>query len=464
MNFPDGARHIHLVGIGGIGVSALAPALLQRGYAVTGSDLASNPVTDRLKKLGIPIFHEHRAENVKGASLLVVSSAVKETNPEIQAAHERGIPVWPRAKMLGDFLEGGRPIVVTGVHGKTTVTAIIAQVLVDAGLDPTAFIGGDVDWIGGNSLAGHGEWIVAEGDESDGSFIHLKPEIAVVNNIDADHLDFYRDIDEIIQQFKHFLKGVREDGWILASADCSHCQTLLSGRRTNVLTYGFSRDADIRGAHYRSTSEGTVCNVTVRGESLGAMRLRVRGECNAHNALAAVAVGFVLNLSFEQTANSLGGFQGVQRRMEIKGTERGITVIDDYAHHPAEIRATIEALRERKDPRLIAVFQPHLYSRTVNLLEDFGSAFQGLDLLVVTGIYAAREDPREGVTGELLLEPVRRNGVDAYYVEALEAVPEFLLPRIQEGDAVVTLGAGDVWKAGEALRIRLSGGEEALSE
>lgn len=442
----EGFRHIHLIGIGGIGVSSLAQVLHSRGYMVTGSDPARNVVTERLEQLGIRIFHEHRPENIAGASLLVATSAAKDANPEIQAARQQNIPIWQRAKMLGYLVNDYRAIVVSGAHGKTSTTAMMTRVWIDTGLDPTAFIGGDVDFLGGNARVGHSDWAIAEGDESDGSFVHLKPEITIVNNIDADHLDFYENLDAIVDRFDLFLKGVRENGWILLSADCPQCSRLHPRPDCQVLTYGFSESAGVRGVNYRAGKNSWECDVEIRGRKAGELRLAISGRGQMHNALAVVAAGEVAGLPFPQVRESLSRFEGVKRRMEYKGSAQGITVLDDYAHHPTEIRSTIQALRDRYSQRIIGVFQPHLYSRTLKLIEEFGLAFVGLDRLILTDIYPARELPIPGVTGEVLLEPVRRSGVDATYIHQPADIPGQLIPSLRKGDVVVTFGAGDIWK------------------
>lgn len=451
----EGFHHIHLIGIGGIGVSALAQILHGLGYTVTGSDPAWNVVTDRLEQLGIRIFHEHRPENIAGASLIVATSAAKSDNPEIQAAYARNIPIWPRARMLGALVNGYRAIVVTGAHGKTTTTAMLTRLFIDTGLDPTAFIGGDVDFLGGNARLGRGDWAIAEGDESDGSFVHLQPEIAIVNNIDADHLDFYKDIGEIAERFQLFVQGVRENGWLLYSADCSHCRALRPPAGRHVLAYGFSESAEIQGVNYRAERNRWGCEVVIHGRKAGELQLAVSGRGHMHNALAAVAVGDIVGLPFPQVCQSLARFEGVKRRMEYKGSAGGVTILDDYAHHPVEIKSTVEALRDRYSGRIVGIFQPHLFSRTLKLLDDFGQAFVGLDKIVLTNIYPAREKPMPGVTGELLLDPVRRSGVDAVYIHTPADIPESLAPELRPGDVVVTLGAGDIWKVGEALLHRL---------
>lgn len=457
----SGVRHVHLIGVGGVGVSALAPPLIQRGVHVTGSDPARNEATERLEALGVRIMHEHKPENVEGADLVVATSAARPDHPERRGAETRGIPVWPRARMLGALVNEKRPIVVTGAHGKTTLTAMLTQLLIDLDLDPSAYVGGELRAIGGNVRTGGGEWAIAEGDESDGSFTWLKPEIALINNIDADHLDHYPDIYAIVKAFEGFLQGVRENGTILCSADCELTRDLIipAGRRR--LTYGFNESADVRGSGYEAEGGGCRCLVTIGGETRGLLTLRVSGRHNTHNALGAIAVSETIGLPFDRAAAALGRFDGVQRRMEEKGRAAGVTVVDDYAHHPNEIKAAIQGLRDRYTGRLIGVFQPHLYSRTMKLRDEFGAAFNGLDLLVITGIYAAREAPVDGVSGEILLGPARRNGANAMYIPRLDEAAEFLTGQAHEGDVVVTFGAGDVWKLGMNLLERLSGKEAA---
>lgn len=453
-------QRVHLVGVGGIGVSALAPALLRRGIAVSGADPSRNDITHRLEAMGVRIDHEHRAENVEGASLVVATSAAKPNNPELQAAQAKGIPIWPRARMLGALLEPHRTVVITGAHGKTTVTAMIAHVFTELGLDPTAYIGGDVPGLG-NVRLGEGEWAIAEGDESDGSFTWLKPDIAIVNNIDIDHLDFYPDLNAIIEQFQRFIDGVRQGGWVLLSADSEPCSRLRIPASIRKLTYGFSESADARGSDYVANGHGWGCEVSLCGESIGRLRLPQAGRCHSHNALAAIAAAYAAGAPVRDALEALGSYRGVHRRMELKGEVDGVRVIDDYAHHPNEIRAAIQGLRDRYRNRLIGVFQPHLYSRTLKLLDDFARCFAGLDLLVFTDIYPAREVPIPGVSGEILFRAARQNGVAAVYVPRVDEVAPFLDEIARSGDVIATMGAGDVWRAGETFLTLRSRGEEA---
>lgn len=443
-------RHIHLVGVGGIGVSALAPALIDRGFRVSGSDPARNAITARLSELGVNIYHEHEAGNINGAELIVATSAAKDDNPEIAAAKAKGIEIWPRAKMLGALLNEYRSIVVTGAHGKTTLTALLTHTLASLGLDPTGFIGGEMPE-GGNCRLGRGEWAIAEGDESDGSFIFLHPEVAIINNIDDDHLDFYENHQAIVQQFQRFIDGLPDHAWVLHSADDANCRSLSLKPTQRRLTYGFSPEADIHGYAYVARSADWGCQAAYQGQPLGELRLQLPGRFQTHNALAAVALAVALQLPVQETLRAVGAFRGVRRRMERKGEAHGVIVLDDYAHHPNEIKATLEGLREQYSGRLIGVFQPHLYSRTLSLLDEFSRCFNQLDLLILTEIYPAREPVRHDMSGEMLLPRVRAEGVRAVYLPLLDEAAGFLRAATQPGDVVVTLGAGNVWTVGEAF-------------
>lgn len=430
-------------------MSALVPMLLKKGHTVTGSDPVSTPITDRLKGMGVRVAHEHRADAARGADVLVASSAIASTNPEMVYAQENQIPVLRRAELLGGLLEQTKSIVVTGAHGKTSITGMLTQVLIDCGLDPNAYIGGEMAFLGGNSRVGEGAWSIAEGDESDGSFIHLRPDIALINNIDTDHMDYYADLDSIIRAFQQFIEGVQGDGWVISSADCANCRQAVAAFPGRRLTYGFSENADVRSLDYQPYGSQAGCGVGIQDTYVGKLHLTQRGRFMYHNALGAIAVAHAMGLDMEKVFASLSQFPGVQRRMEVKGIERDITVIDDYAHHPAEIEATIAALREQYAGRVIGIFQPHLYSRTVKLQEAFGQAFRGLDELILTDIYPAREEPMPGVTGEILLGPVLQSGVKALYIEKEKDIVRHLLHTVRPGETVVTLGAGSIWRVGE---------------
>ncbi len=449
---PSHVKHIHCVGIGGIGVSALVPELLRRGYTVSGSDPAENEATERLQKQGVYISHTHSAHNVKNADLLIATAAVKPNHIELAEASKKGIPIWRRAEMLAYLLQDKKSIVVSGAHGKTTVTAIIAVMMKECGFDPAVYAGGEIPAFNSNALTGKGEWAIVEGDESDGSLTLFTPDIAIVNNIDRDHLDYYSGIEDIVKQFEYFLANTKDNSWILLSADCRYTSALqkkLNNR--NYLSYGFHAGADIHGTEYNRNGQGWRCDVTVEGEMQGVLRMSLSGRMNYHNALAAIAAAKAVGIPFEDAANALSKFTGVKRRMEAKGSSNGITVFDDYAHHPVEIQSTIQAFRERSQGKLIGVFQPHLYSRTEQLMDEFSHSFDGLDLVVITDIYAAREEKHPTVTSEVLVQKLRRNQVPVVYLPNQYEIPYFLSRTAHRGDTVVTIGAGDIWKTGETF-------------
>lgn len=450
VTIPAHVKRIHCIGIGGIGVSALVPELLKRGYTVSGSDPAKNEATQRLKKMGVSISHTHAAVNINGMDLIVATAAVKANHIEMAAATQKGIPIWHRAEMLGYLMQDKKNVVVSGAHGKTTVTAMIAVMMKECGFDPSVFAGGEISAFDSNAIAGEGEWVVAEGDESDGSFTNFYPDIAIVNNIDSDHLDHYGSLDAIKQSFEAFLSNTKENGWILLSADCEHSIPLknkLKNRR--YLTYGFNSSADIQATAYCRNGTGWRCDVVVQGEMQGVLHMPINGKMNYHNGLAAIAAAKALGISFDDAAKALYHFSGVKRRMEAKGIINGVSVFDDYAHHPEEIKATVAAIKERAEGRLIGIFQPHLYSRTGQLLNEFSHAFHGLDLAIITGIYAAREEPKPGINSELLVKLLRRNQIPVIFLPNKAEIPAFLGHTTQPGDTVVTMGAGDIWKYGE---------------
>jgi UDP-N-acetylmuramate--alanine ligase len=454
----DHVKHIHCVGIGGIGVSALVPELLKRGYTVSGSDPAENEATERLKNMGVKITHTHSPENTEGADLIVATAAVKEDHVEIAAAKQNGIPVWHRAQMLGYLMQDKKSLIVSGAHGKTTVTAMIAVMLEECGFDPSVYAGGEIPAFHSNAKTGNGGWAVAEGDESDGSFTNFSPDIAIVNNIDADHLDHYKSIDAVIEQFEAFLSNTKDNGWILLSADCKHSSALKNKMpNQNYVTYGFDTNADIRGTAYCRNGVGWRCDVVVDGEMQGVLHMPISGIMNYHNAMAALAAAKVLGIPFNDASTALSKFTGVKRRMEAKGIINNIHVFDDYAHHPEEIKATVEAFRERADGRLIGVFQPHLYSRTQQLLTEFSQAFHGLDLAVITGIYASREKFTPSINSEMLVKLLRQNNVPVVFIPNKHEIASFLASAVEPGDTLVTMGAGDIWKTGEELLTKIGG-------
>ncbi|HPO07887.1 MAG TPA: UDP-N-acetylmuramate--L-alanine ligase [bacterium] len=452
--------HIHFIGIGGIGMSAIAYVLKAWGHTVTGSDIHESSVVDHLRSFGISVFPQHASENVANADLVVISSAIRKDNPEMLAAEHINIPICHRAQILGEIVNPRNGIVVTGTHGKTTVTAMISLLLHKSNLDPTCLIGGVLEEFGSNALVGKSEWVVAEGDESDGSFRYLHPKFAIVNNIEPDHLDYFKNVKQIQKSFLEFLEGADPRGEIWISADCKNAGTVASKLCRPIHTYGESTEAELRFTDYERDSSFTHARVWLGPELLGSLSLAIPGHFNVHNALAAVAAGRYAGLSFENIAKILKQYRGTQRRLQMKGKSKGITVIDDYAHHPTEIRVTLNALREKFHGRSVGVFQPHRYSRTKHLKDEFSRSFEDLDVLVLTDVYSAGESPLEGVDGEMLFRAIRRNHRDVVYVPRLEEIPEYLTDVLRDGDVLITLGAGNVWQVGEQLLDRLSGQQE----
>ncbi len=449
-------KHIHFVGIGGIGMSGIAEVLLNLGYQVTGSDLKESDTTERLRSLGAVISIGHKSENIDSPHVVVVSSAVKKDNPEVVVAQERKIPVIPRAEMLAELMRLKYGIAIAGAHGKTTTTSMVATVLAAGGIDPTVVIGGKLNSLGSNAKLGQGDFLVAEADESDGSFLKLSPTIAVVTNIDEEHLDFYKDINEIKRAFLTFINKIPFYGVAILCLDERHIQSLIPSIEKRYITYGMSTQADYQAGDISLFPLGSRYRVLYRGEDLGWFELSVPGLHNVNNSLAAVAVARELDVDTEVIRRALKEFSGVQRRFQIKGEAKGIMIIDDYGHHPTEIRATLAAAKAGLGRRVVSVFQPHRYTRTERLLEEFFTAFNQADEVIVMDIYAAGEPSIEGISGRVVCEGIRRHGHrDAEYIPDRNALIERLVGRLREGDALLTLGAGDVWKVGEAVLERL---------
>jgi len=446
------ARHVHMVGIGGTGMCGIAEVLINLGYPVSGSDVASNVATRRLKRLGAKVRMGHKAAFVHGADVVVTSSAVGEDNPEVIEARRMGIPVIPRAEMLAELMRLKYGIAVGGSHGKTTTTAMIAEVLTHAGLDPTVVIGGRVGKLSSGAKLGFGELMVAEADESDGSFLKIKPTIAVVTNIDREHLDHYRDLAEIQDTFAEFLSRVPFYGAAVVCLDDPNVRDILPRVDRKTITYGLSSDADVAATDVRVEGFQSTYIARADGKKLGKVTLEQPGRHSVYNSLAAVAVGLELDVSFKKIAEGLARFRGVDRRLHRRGQAFGATVLDDYGHHPTEIAATLAAVREGFGSRTVVVFQPHRYSRTQALLEEFGGAFFLADRVIVTDIYAAGEKRLNGVSGSTVADALVRHGHPAVtYQPDMAAIPALLRELLQPGDILVTLGAGDVWKLGEEL-------------
>jgi UDP-N-acetylmuramate--alanine ligase len=443
-------QNLHFVGIGGIGMSGIAELLINLGYQVSGSDLRQSPVTDRLAALGGKIQIGHNAANVAGANVVVISSAVRSDNVEVVEAKRLQIPVIPRAEMLAELMRLKYGVAVAGSHGKTTTTSMIATVLVQGGFDPTAVIGGRLNAFGSNAKLGKGDFLVAEADESDGSFLKLTPAIAVVTNIDREHLDYYANLREIQAAFTAFVNKIPFYGAAVLCLDDANIQAILPEIERRIVTYGTSNQADLVASRITFEDFGTSCQVSLKGNPLGTLRLRIPGEHGILNSLAAVATGLELEIPFEKIQTALASFQNADRRFQVKGSKEGILVVDDYGHHPTEILATLSAARHACDRRIVSVFQPHRYTRTRALEEDFARAFYRADILLVLPIYAAGEEPIPGVTAERLVDQFKKFGhKDVCYAPDFASVAALLRNRLRDGDLLITLGAGDVWKVGE---------------
>jgi len=455
-------KRVHFVGIGGSGMSGIAEVLLNLGYRVAGSDLTESETTQRLQRLGAEVFIGHRPENLKDADVVVVSSAVRADNPEVVSAHERIIPVIPRAEMLAELMRMKYGVAVAGTHGKTTTTSMIATVLTHGGLDPTAVIGGKLNIFKSNAKLGQGEFLVAEADESDGSFLRLSPTIAVVTNIDPEHLDHYRDLEEIKNAFLEFVNKVPFYGLAVLCLDQENVQALIPQLRKRYVTYGLSSQANFRAADVTFRGLTTTFRAFANNKELGPISIQMPGLHNVYNALATLATASELDLDFQAVQEALASFSGVQRRFQIKGEWGGVMVVDDYGHHPTEIKATLSAAKEGWGRRTVVVFQPHRYTRTRHLFKDFLTSFNQADVLFLTEIYPAGEDPIPEVTIQGLCEGIKGHGhKDVTLIEDKSQIVERLLPRLRPGDMVVTLGAGDVWKVGEVLIQRLQKRQKA---
>jgi UDP-N-acetylmuramate--alanine ligase len=437
---------VHFVGIGGIGMSGIAEVLKNLGYSVTGSDLKSSPTTERLRSLGIPVREGHRSEHVdEQVDVVVVSSAVRSTNPEVAEARRLSIPIIPRAEMLAELMRLKYGIAVAGSHGKTTTTSMVAVVLDRAGLDPTMVIGGRITAFGTNARLGDSDLMVVEADESDRSFLQLSPVVAVVTGIDREHMEAYRDMADLEGAFVDFVNKVPFYGASVLCLDEERVQDMLPRVRRRYVTYGFSAQADVSAEEVRLEGPGSSYRLRLSGEPAGEIRLRVPGRVAVLNSLAAVGVGRELGLGVAEISSGLESFSGVDRRFQVKADAGGILVIDDYGHHPTEIRATLQTAKESFGRRTVVVFQPHRYTRVKELFEEFCRAFHQADLLIVTEIYPAGEDPIEGVSGKILTEGIEKHGHrHVRFVADLETIPELLQPELQEGDLVITLGAGSV--------------------
>lgn len=456
-------KHIHFVGIGGIGMSGIAELLLNLGYKVSGSDLHGSAITRNLTALGGEIFQGHNGEWIEGADVVVTSSAISENNPEVIAAREQFVPVIQRAEMLAELMRLKKfGIAIAGSHGKTSTTSMVSWMLARAGLDPTIVVGGKVDSLGGNAKLGQGDFLVAEADESDGSFLKLSPVLEVVTNIDLEHLDYYRDIDHIKDTFLQFINKIPFYGAAILCLDDENVADLLPSISRRIITYGLSPQADVYGENIFFQQGRVHFTVKKAGVELGGIDLAPPGKHNVYNALAVICVGLELEIPFPVIAEALQTFAGVQRRMQKKGEISGITIVDDYGHHPTEIRATLAAIKEAwPEKRLVVLFQPHRYTRTKALFREFQTCFRQADCLFMTEVYAASEEPIEGTNSLILLEEIKRHGQrNTHYIPGVEEMASAIIPQLQENDLVLTLGAGNIVRVGENLLSLLADRQE----
>jgi UDP-N-acetylmuramate--alanine ligase len=446
------AKHIHFIGIGGIGMSGIAEVLINLGFEVSGSDMEKSAITEHLESIGARIRYRHSATNVRESDVVVFSSAVGPKNPEIVEAKKLGLPIIPRSEMLGELMRMRTGIAVAGAHGKTTTTSLAAAVLEEAGLDPTVVVGGKVKSLRKNVRLGEGAFLVAEADESDGNFVSLSPVFAIITNIDAEHIDFYGGLDRIHDAFVTFANRVPFNGTVICCIDDTQVRSIVPRIDRRILTFGFDKEASVRGAIKESRAEGTTFTLTVNKKRLGELYLHLPGRHNVLNALAVCALAEELGIEFDFLKKAFAGFQGVSRRFEIKGEAAGVLFVDDYGHHPTEVKVTIDAARENFERRLVIVFQPHRYTRTRDVHGRFKNSFAAADEVYITEIYAAGERPIEGVTGELIYRAVLSSGKkNVHFIPDRDELKRTVGSCLMSGDLLMTLGAGDIWKLGEEL-------------
>ena len=450
-------KNIHFVGVGGIGMSGLALILLKMGYNVSGSDLESNNLTERLGKMGGKMFIGHDTRHLPPeAEVLVYSSSVNDKNAEIIEARKRNIAIVKRAQVLAEILNKKKGIAVTGTHGKTTTTSLISVMLENCSLCPTVIIGGEVDLFNGNAKFGKGKYVVAEADESDGSFLYLKPLYSVITNIEMEHVDYYKTIDDAINAYSAFANNLKKTGTLFYNCEDENIKKMLTRFNGEGETFGFSKGADIYPYDIRLNEFCSSFQSVYKNEILGRVFLKVPGKHNILNSLAAILVGLKLGLKFESITNSIADFSGTKRRFHLRADVDGVMLIDDYAHHPTEIRAVLDACRNWKDRRLIVVFQPHRYTRTRFLADEFGRCFKGADKLILTDIYAASEDPIEGVSVKNIYDRVKKYGIDDVTMMNKETIAEHVMALKKRGDMILVLGAGDIKEVTNELSERLN--------
>lgn len=443
-------QRVHFIGIAGAGMRAIANIFIEKGYTVSGSDLRTSPTTDRFEKMGARICIGQRPENLQDAQVVVISSAIRETNPELQEARRRGIPVIHRSDALVHIMSWGKSIAVAGAHGKTTTSSMLGQVFYESGTDPTLVIGGEVDYLHCNSILGKGEYVIAEADESDGSFLKEHPYIAVITNIDADHMDHYGSLENIIRAFRQFIGQVHPEGFAVLCFENDKIRSLAETLDRAYLSYSIETPADYNARNIRYIEGRLHYEVWHDGKELGTINLSVPGRHNVLNSLATTAVALRCGIPFGKIAQALSHFHGAKRRFQTKGVVGDVWVVDDYAHHPTEINATLTAARDMGTHRVVCLFQPHRYTRTKLLLDKFGGAFTGADKLIVTDVYSAGEDPIPGVSGKLIADKVRETtGQDVTYIADKNELVPYLLKNARPKDLVITMGAGDIYTIGE---------------
>jgi len=445
-------KKLHMVGIGGSGMSGIAEILLNMGYPVSGSDLADSPVVDRLKKLGALVSIGHKSENLNNCDAVIISSAVSADNPEVMAAIQLKLPVIRRAEMLGELMRVKYGIAIAGTHGKTTTTSMVGTVLSEAGLDPTIIVGGILSKLGSSARMGHSDYLVAEADEYDRSFLDLIPSIAVITNLEPEHMECYADFNDLRGAFLQFANRVPFFGRVIICLDDPTLQEMYGDFKRNTLTYGLLPHADINARNLRFSPNGSSSEVYIGKTLAGELRLQVIGQHNVKNALAALGVALELDISFDAARNALESFTGVRRRFELKGSINGIDIYDDFAHHPTELNATIKAIRNSFKRRLVVIFQPHLYSRTRSFYKQFGAVLMEADKVIVTNIYPSREKPVPGIDGKMIADVLISLGhTDFKYIPNMDEIPRILAGELLEGDIVITVGAGNIARVGTAL-------------
>ena len=454
----EAMRSFHFIGVGGAGMSALAHILLEEGYRVSGSDLTESPLLDELRALGGTMYVGHDAAHLGVAEAVVVSTAIRDENPELVLAREKGLPVLHRSDINAMLLNRRKGIAVAGAHGKTTTTAMLGVVLDACQVSPTIIIGGESPDLGTNAKLGKSDYLVSEADESDGSFVKLLPHFAVVTNIEDDHLDHYGTMEALEDAFVEYVNNVKAGGCAILCYDSEKVREISPRVKTPVISYGLETEADYQARDIRAGQGGMTFTLLYRGEPLGEISIHLPGRHNVANALAAIAVGREIGLSVEALQRGLDAFHGAKRRFQTKYREGGVWIVDDYAHHPTEIEMTLQAARQTRPKRLVCAFQPHRYTRTELLADEFGRSFGEADVLILTDVYAAGEDPIPGVDGRTLVEAVKRQtGKDAVYIEKLEDIAPYLAGTYEKGDLILSMGAGDIYLAGEELAKRLGG-------